>query len=95
MHCRPVAIVETPSIGMQLRFTAINEKDITGTIVQLAEKMHWPRVVVLGHSFGSVMASWVAREAPGLVAGLGLLDPIGVLLFLPDVCHNFIYRVPK
>ena len=40
---------------MQLRFTAVDETQITDTIIKLAQDMNWPRIIVLGHSFGSIM----------------------------------------
>lgn len=83
--------------------------------------------VIAGHSFGTVMASWVVRswrksqqmavrtlsseetpllsqtDKPGPVScelasrftSLLLIDPIPILLHLPDVAYNFLYRPPK
>lgn len=53
--------------------------------------------VLVAHSYGSVLATHVLRD-PELgprVQGLVLLDPVSLLLHLPDVAFNFTRRVPK
>jgi len=52
-------------------------------------------VVVVGHSFGSIIATWLITHRPNLVSQLVLIDPVCLLLFLPDVCCNFLYRSPQ
>lgn len=53
------------------------------------EKVH-----VLGHSFGSITAGWFVRAFPDLISNLTLLDPVSLLLGLPDVAYSFLYRKP-
>ena len=35
------------------------------------------------------------RQHPEMVAQVGLLDPVVFLLFLPDVCFNFLHKELK
>ena len=51
--------------------------------------------VVLGHSLGTCMATWLLLDAPQYVGRVLLIDPICILLELPDVAFNFLYRPPS
>mmetsp|Transcript_51586 Transcript_51586/g.111887 ORF Transcript_51586/g.111887 Transcript_51586/m.111887 type:complete len:196 (+) Transcript_51586:2-589(+) len=48
----------------------------------------------VGHSFGSLLLAWMARQAKHLVSMLTFIDPVCFLLIKPDVCYNFMYRKP-
>ena len=55
------------------------------------------RVVVFGHSYGTITAGHMlssATLAPRVAATL-FVDPIPFLLFLPAVAYNFLYRTPR
>jgi len=63
--------------------------------VEMAMKIHGAqKATVVGHSFGSVQATWLLRQKPELVHRMVLVDPVAILLCLPDVCKNFLYRNP-
>jgi len=47
---------------------------------------------IVAHSYGTNYAVWANRERPTLVAGLVLIDPIGFLLYEPDLVGNMLYR---
>ncbi|GAA5969090.1 hypothetical protein JCM11641_007464 [Rhodosporidiobolus odoratus] len=51
----------------------------------------WRRAkcIVVAHSFGSGAAGWLLRDAPDLVAGTVLIDPMSFLLFSADTPRNF------
>ena len=50
---------------------------------------------VVGHSFGSITAGWFIRRYPDMVTHLTLIDPVSLLLGLPDVAYSFLYRKPS
>jgi len=50
---------------------------------------------IIGHSYGSLVATHFVRTRPDRVASLGLIDPVSILLCLPDVVYNFIYKPPE
>lgn len=55
-----------------------------------APAAHW-----IGHSFGTVVMSWVLRLAPrACVAACTFIDPIPFLLFKSNVAVRFVYRPP-
>ena len=46
--------------------------------------------MLMGHSFGSVLCTWVVRAMPERVGQLVLLDPVSLLLSDPDIICNFV-----
>jgi len=98
---RTVLLFEIPHISMSLDSlipltrvqtlaaidAIISEEDHHGELTQGA--------VVAGHSFGSIIATWLVMHRPDLVSQIVLIDPVCLLLFLPDVCFNFLYRSPQ
>jgi hypothetical protein len=57
----------------------------------------WERFVLVCHSYGSALATHVLHDN-GLshrVAAVVLVDPVSILLHLPDVAYNFTRRVPR
>lgn len=51
--------------------------------------------LVVGHSLGTGPASWLLAEPPAPIAGAVFIDPISVMLEMPDVAHSFLYRAPR
>lgn len=55
---------------------------------------------LVAHSYGSVLATHILSSPSSislkiLVKSLVLVDPVSVLLHLPDVAYNFTYRSPR
>jgi len=53
------------------------------------------RAIFAGHSFGSICVSWMLKHRRERVASVLLLDPVCFLLYLPNICRNFVYHNPK
>ena len=53
-----------------------------------------PRFILVGHSYGTLVASWFVKAYPHLLLSTVLIDPVCFLLFLPHLCYNFLYRQP-
>lgn len=55
------------------------------------------RCMVLGHSLGSCAVAWVLDELRGtqLITAAVLIDPVSILLPLPNVAFGFLYQVPR
>lgn len=91
---REIILLEVPHIVTQLSFEA---PDRTETVESLAEILCLHSIAhcaVAGHSFGSIVAGWAAAAFPSQVQQLVLIDPVCLLLCLPDVAVNFLYRSP-
>ncbi|KAK4172081.1 hypothetical protein QBC36DRAFT_338695 [Triangularia setosa] len=58
----------------------------------------WGEFTLATHSYGSVLATHILSDDGGLsnrAAGLVLIDPVTILLHLPDVAYNFTRRPPQ
>ncbi|KAK1830133.1 Alpha/Beta hydrolase protein [Podospora conica] len=55
----------------------------------------WDDFVVVSHSYGSVLTTHVLAEFGHRVRAAVLVDPVSVLLHLPDVAYNFTRRAPR
>ena len=54
----------------------------------------FPRFILVGHSYGTLVASWFVKAYPHLLLSTVMIDPVCFLLFLPHLCYNFLYRQP-
>jgi pimeloyl-ACP methyl ester carboxylesterase len=66
-------------------------------IASILNKHGYSRVVLATHSYGSVIATHLlaqAETAP-MIADIVLIDPVTILLHLPDVAYNFTRRPPQ
>lgn len=91
---RAALLVEMPHVGMGLSLLPPSrEATING--VRRALKRHGvEKACIVGHSYGTFPAAWMVHEAPEVVGQLVLLDPMCLLLALPDITYNFLYRKP-
>eukprot|EP00450_Noctiluca_scintillans_P020565 CAMPEP_0194529830 /NCGR_PEP_ID=MMETSP0253-20130528/66616_1 /TAXON_ID=2966 /ORGANISM="Noctiluca scintillans" /LENGTH=436 /DNA_ID=CAMNT_0039374999 /DNA_START=8 /DNA_END=1318 /DNA_ORIENTATION=- len=78
----PLAVVPTSDAYARWVVEVLAHHDVT-------------RCTGMGHSFGSLPITWLLRWYPGLLSRCVLLDPVAMLLNLPDVCMNCLYRRPK
>lgn len=88
-------LVEIPHITTNLHFEATSHDIIVKAVERICQKHNFQDIVVAGHSFGSICAKNVAAALPHRVKQLVLIDPVCLLLFLPDVAYNFLYRTPN
>ncbi|CAK4488252.1 unnamed protein product [Aphanomyces euteiches] len=93
---RQIFLLDMPYIAMQLS-DAVPEKEGTINVITsmldrhgISTSVHW-----MGHSFGSIVMSWVCQEKPHLVHYLTFLDPIVFALWLHDGIYNIMYREPS
>jgi pimeloyl-ACP methyl ester carboxylesterase len=64
-------------------------------VMQALESHNVKKVSIVGHSFGSITSAWFVKQYPQYVDHLTLIDPVSLLLALPDVAYNFLYRKPS
>ncbi|KAK0749718.1 Alpha/Beta hydrolase protein [Schizothecium vesticola] len=55
----------------------------------------WDDFVVVSHSYGSVLTTHVLGDLGARVRAAVLVDPVSVLLHMPDVAYNFTRRAPR
>eukprot|EP00808_Paulinella_micropora_P026826 g58004.t1 len=89
----PILAIELPHIS--LRWSECNLKSrssLIKDIQRLLTAKGMRHVCVIGHSYGTVVATWLFKH-PELVQGCCLVDPVSFLLFRSEVTH-ILYREP-
>lgn len=64
----------------------------TQAVLRILQRHRIPQVSIVGHSFGSITAAWLVAKHPEVVAHVTLIDPVSILLCLPEVVGRFVYR---
>eukprot|EP00903_Cladosiphon_okamuranus_P020036 g18404.t1 len=91
---RTSVIIESPSIAMSLALLRGHRPPSESQLVESVEGImgrHGLKTAAFfGHSFGSISVAWMARRKSHLVSQIVLLDPVCLLLFLPNVARSFL-----
>ena len=87
----PISFRLTPSFPPRARFLA----ELSQILSSLGPE--WRNFVLTTHSYGSVLATHIIHD-PALAPRVGailMVDPVSLLLHLPDVAYNFTARIPR
>jgi len=87
----PMSCRLTDPLLQRERFLA----DLQAVLAQCGSS--WNEFVLVSHSYGSVLTTHIVKspELGPRVTGVVLIDPVSVMLHLPDVAYNFTRRVPQ
>ncbi|KAH9019785.1 hypothetical protein EDB84DRAFT_1670685 [Lactarius hengduanensis] len=86
-----ILAVELLSISARITAPPLARDPVCEAIMRILNAHGLDRVVVMGHSYGTVVAS----ENEPTIAAVLLSDPIPFLLHHPAVAYNFVYRHPR
>ena len=84
-------IFELSSIAMKMNFDLFSEKEIVDSIVDTLS-FHYcggDRLRIVGHSFGTFVATWLNYSIPDRIDSLILMDPVSVMLSCSNLCQRF------
>ena len=65
-------------------------------ILKIVLRHGWTKFVLVAHSYGSVIATHLLHDkrTSSMIGSVLLIDPVSILLHLPDVAYNFTCRQP-
>ncbi|OJD34176.1 transcription initiation protein spt5 protein [Diplodia corticola] len=95
-----IGIIAIEIMPISFRITtspALRKREMCAEIARILAFHGWERVVLVSHSYGSVVTTHMLHSpllSPA-IASLLLIDPVTFLLHLPDVACNFIIRKPR
>ncbi|KAK3317783.1 hypothetical protein B0T19DRAFT_297637 [Cercophora scortea] len=96
-----VGVIALEVLSMSMRLTAppLSQHDFVAHVTTILAQhgAAWDRFVLVSHSYGSVLTTHMLK-APAMaprVRAVVLVDPVSVLLHLPDVAFNFTRRAPR
>jgi len=92
---RAMFIVSLPNISMKLTEDVPSSAEIVPCISDMLSSWGYHSAHFVGHSFGTILISWILQRAPRMVRFATFIDPVCFLLDKPDVCYNFVYRPPS
>lgn len=91
----PVFLFELDCIRIgSLDFSRPTPNRVSESIREILYRHGHEQCKLIGHSFGTITCNWFLQRYPQQVKKISLLDPVTLLLFLPDVAINFIYKEP-
>ncbi|KZT09341.1 uncharacterized protein LAESUDRAFT_742136 [Laetiporus sulphureus 93-53] len=91
-----IAIEDMP-ISMRITSPHLNREEMLQALTRILDYHDIPSVVVVGHSYGTFLTAHILHDAAlsQRVAASMVIDPASLLIFKPDVNHNFFYRSPR
>ena len=92
-----IIAIEIMPISFRITYPALSKEEMCAEIATILAHHGWEKVVLVAHSYGTVVSTHLLKTpstAP-LIGPVVLIDPVSILLHLPDVAYNFTRRLPK
>ncbi|RDW73298.1 hypothetical protein BP6252_07205 [Coleophoma cylindrospora] len=93
-----ILLIEIMPVSFRLTHPALSREELCAEIDQILNVHFGPdqKVVLVSHSYGTVITTHLLKD-PRISSRIGpvvLIDPVSILLHLPDVAYNFTRRKP-
>lgn len=91
-----IIAIEIMPISFRITHPALERKQMCEEILSILLKHGWEKVILVSHSYGSVIATHLLKDdtTSGFIGPTLFIDPVSFLLHLPDVAYNFTCRQP-
>ena len=92
-----ILVLEILQISSRLTIPVLRREEFLSQLTTLVEYAGFNRFVVGSHSYGSVLHTHILNHPPlaDRISGSLLVDPVTILLHMPDVAYNFTVRPPR
>jgi pimeloyl-ACP methyl ester carboxylesterase len=92
-----IIALEIMPVAFRLTHSALQMDEMCAEISSVLRYHGWDKVVLVSHSYGTVISTHVMKNSltKAMVGPVVLIDPVSILLHLPDVAYNFTRRQPK
>lgn len=92
-----IIAIEVMPISFRITNAMLEKEQMCHEILQILLKHGWGQVVLVSHSYGSIISTHLLHNEATMsfIGPTLLIDPVSFLLHLPDVAYNFTYRKPK
>lgn len=92
-----ILAIELLPVSSRLTKATLTRDQFLEQLTAILDHNKYDRFVMSSHSYGSVLSTHVLTHVPlaSRVSGTFLIDPVSVLLHMPDVAYNFTVRPPK
>ncbi|CAM1508562.1 Fc.00g054100.m01.CDS01 [Cosmosporella sp. VM-42] len=92
-----IIAIEVLPISFRLCAPITRKAEFVDQMTAILNHHHWEKVALVSHSYGSVLVTHMLHspELNNRVQSVVLIDPVTIMLHLPDVAYNFTRRGPK
>lgn len=92
-----VLAIELLPISSRLTQPILHREAFIKQITSILDKHNYTTFVLASHSYGSVFTSYMLTHdaLASRISATVLIDPVTILLHMPDVAYNFTVRPPK
>ena len=92
-----VIAVELMSISFRITHAMPSSTQLVKEIHRILKHHGWEKVVLVSHSYGSVVSTHLLQSeiTASMIGPIVLVDPVSILLHLPEVAYNFTVRKPR
>ncbi|KAI4183333.1 MAG: hypothetical protein L6R41_005445 [Letrouitia leprolyta] len=91
-----IIALEIMPISFRITHAALRQDEMREEIMNIVQSHGWTKFVLVAHSYGSVIVTHLLKspESSSMIEATVLIDPVSILLHLPDVAYNFTCRQP-
>ena len=92
-----IIAIEIMPVSFRLTHATLTKDEICAEIQRIVNYHGYDKFVLVAHSYGTAISTHLLKS-PQMAQQIGpvlLIDPISVLLHLPDVAFNFTWRKPS
>ena len=92
-----IIALEIMPVSFRLSPAPLSAFELSKEISKILEFHGYDKVILAVHSYGSVIGTHLLHDEVmnSKIADILLIDPVSVLLHLPDVAYNFVRRKPR
>lgn len=91
----PVIAVEFRHLSMRWYHDNPPVPEVVSGVVYILDRHGVEGACVVGHSYGTMMASQLVQTNPERVQSLCLIDPVCFCMFTGHLIKNFVYKAPR
>ncbi|TKA61840.1 hypothetical protein B0A55_11228, partial [Friedmanniomyces simplex] len=92
-----ILVLEILQTSSRLTPAILTSTEFLKQITAVLDANKYTRFTLVSHSYGSVLSTHMLTSSPlaSRIASTMLIDPVTILLHMPDVAYNFTVRKPK
>eukprot|EP00877_Chromochloris_zofingiensis_P001902 jgi/Chrzof1/11712/Cz06g06150.t1 len=91
----PILAPEYRHVALRLCGRIPRVDELTNSLIDVMDAHRIRKALVVGHSYGTFIASVLSQKHRDRLHSLCLIDPVCFCIFMPHLLHNFIYRLPR
>ncbi|KAJ9056844.1 hypothetical protein DSO57_1028743 [Entomophthora muscae] len=92
---RGMILVDLPHVGMAPVDVILDYDQTIKAVDAMFTRHRLEKVVLVSHSYGTLMASWLVQQRPQYLAHVHLVDPVCFMMWKSNLIYSFLFEEPK